>query len=402
MTILFAITQMKGWYMNIGRTVFSQLVDFLPLHEFRKCVQRYQGDYKTSTYSCLDHFLTLSFAQFTYRESLRDIEACLRSLSRKLYHCGIRGKISRSTISDANELRDWRIYADFAMVLIKEARQLYCTEAFGVELDNMVYALDATVIDLCLALFPWAQFRKHKSAVKIHTLLDIRGNIPALIWITSGAVHEINILDTLPIEPGAIYLIDRGYFDYTRLHRIHTSQAFFITRAKCNTKLKRIYSNAVDKTTGVMCDQIVVPIIFYSEKGYPDKLRRIKYYDKETNKKLIFLTNNFLLSAITIAQLFKSRWQIELFFKWLKQHLRIKAFYGTSENAVKVQIWIAIATYVLVAIAKKRLKIKESLYQMLQIISVTLFEKQPLLQVLTDFKEHELNNDNAIQLNLFN
>jgi hypothetical protein len=388
--------------MNTGQTVFSQLLDFLPLHEFRKCVNRYNGNYKIRTFTCLDHFLTLSFAQFTYRESLRDIETCLRSLSSKLYHSGIRGKISRSTLADANELRDWRIYSDFAMVLIKEARQLYCTEAFGAELDNMVYALDATIIDLCLTLFPWAQFRKHKSAVKIHTLLDLRGNIPALIWITSGAVHEINILDTLPIEPGAIYLIDRGYFDYARLHRIHASQAYFITRAKCNTKLKRIYSNPVNKTTGVMCDQIVVPIIFYSEKEYPDKLRRIKYYDKETNKRLIFLTNNFLLPAITIAQLFKCRWQIELFFKWLKQHLRIKAFYGTSENAVKVQIWIAIAAYVLVAIVKKRLKIKESLYQMLQIISVTLFEKQPLLQVLTDFKEQELDDDNAIQLNLFN
>ena len=344
----------------------------------------------------------MAFAQLTQRESLRDIETCLRAMQSKLYHIGFRGTISRNTLANANSQRDWRIYADFALTLITTARQLYANDDFGVQLKKMVYALDSTTIDLCLSLFPWAKFRKHKAAVKMHTLMDLHGNIPSFISITSGAVHDVNILDSLPVEAGAYYLLDRGYLDFSRLHGIHLSQAFFITRTKANFQFRRIYSQPAKKSLGILCDQTVMLTGFYSAKYYPDRLRRIHFYDKESQRHITFLTNNFSLAATTIARLFKCRWQIELFFKWIKQHLHIKAFYGTSLNAVKTQLWIAIATYVLVAILKKRLNIDAPLYNILQILSVTLFEKQPLLQVLSEGnieidKEHTCN-----QLNLFN
>jgi hypothetical protein len=343
----------------------------------------------------------MAFAQLTYRESLRDIEACLRVAKTKLYHMGIRGKVSRNTLAHANETRDWRIYADFAQVLIQTARELYTAEDFGLELDRTVYALDATIIDLCLSVFPWAKFRKGKAAVKLHTLLDLRGSIPVVISITHGKIHDVHILDELLIEAGAVYIMDRAYVDFARLYRIHQSQAFFVTRAKSNFVFKRLYSQPVDKLTGVRTDQIITVTGFYTLKDYPDKLRRISYLDAKTNKRLIFLTNNFTLPALVIAQLYKFRWQVELFFKWIKQHLRIKAFYGTTDNAVKTQIWIAISIYVLVAIVKKRLKLDRSLYTILQILSVTLFEKTPILQALSpiDYKEPEDIDHN--QLNLF-
>jgi hypothetical protein len=388
--------------MEIQRTVFAQLMDYFPYHEFHKCVKRYNGGYKVKGFSCLKQFLIMSFAQLTYRESLRDIQTCLRALKPKLYHVGIHGNIARNTIANANIHRDWHIYADFALVLIGIARQLYAEDDFGIQLKDMVYALDSTTIDLCLSLFPWAPFREHKAAIKMHTLLDLRGNIPAFIWISTGKVHDINVLDHLIIEPGAYYIVGRGYLDFLRLHKIHLSQAFFITRTKTNTRLRRIYSHPVDMSTGVLCDQAVSLTGFYSVQEYPEKLRRIKFYDKEVKKHLTFLTNNFVLPAVTIAKLYKCRWQIELFFKWIKQHLRIKSFYGTTENAVKTQIWIAISTYVIVAILKKRLSIEESLYTILQVLSVTLFEKSPILEVL---RAHETNFDkdlNDIQLNLFN
>jgi len=344
----------------------------------------------------------MAFAQLTQRESLRDIETCLRAMQSKLYHIGFRGTISRNTLANANSQRDWRIYADFALTLITTARQLYANDDFGVQLKKMVYALDSTTIDLCLSLFPWAKFRKHKAAVKMHTLMDLHGNIPSFISITSGAVHDVNILDSLPVEAGAYYLLDRGYLDFSRLHGIHLSQAFFITRTKANFQFRRIYSQPAKKSFGIICDQTVMLTGFYSALNYPDRLRRIHFYDKESQRHITFLTNNFSLAATTIARLFKCRWQIELFFKWIKQHLHIKAFYGTSLNAVKTQLWIAIATYVLVAILKKRLNIDAPLYNILQVLSVTLFEKQPLLQVLSEGnieidKEHTCN-----QLNLFN
>ena len=388
--------------MNIGRTIFSQLMDFLPVNDFRQCVERYNGNYKIKSFSCWDQYLCMAFAQLTYRESLRDIQACLRAAKQKLYHMGIRGKVSRNTLAHANQVRDWRIYADFAQILIREARNLYVNESFGIELDQTVYALDATTIDLCLSLFPWALFRKKKGAVKLHTLLDLRGSIPTIVVITHGRVHEVNILDDIPIEAGAIYILDRGYTDFARLHKIHQSSAFFVTRAKGNFRFKRLYSKAVDKSTGLQCDQIITLHGFYAKKDYPEKLRRIRFYDAEQDKRIVFLTNNFTLPALTIAQLYKCRWQIELFFKWIKQHLRIKAFYGTSENAVKTQIWIAISVYVLVAIVKKRLNLDRSLYTILQILSITLFEKIPLLQALSSYddKEPEVQIDN--QLNLFN
>lgn len=388
--------------MNIGRTVFSQLMDFVPTYEFSQCVERYNGNYKVKTFSCWDQFLCMAFAQLTYRESLRDIEACMRVAKTKLYHMGIRGKISRNTLAHANETRNWNIYAEFAQTLIMTARELYAGEDFGLELDQTVYALDATIIDLCLSVFPWAKFRKSKAAVKLHTLLDLRGNIPVIIRITDGKVHEVNILDDLFIEAGAIYIMDRGYLDFARLHRIHQSQAFFVTRTKKNFDFKRLYSQPVDKSTGVQADQIVTVTGFYALKDYPDKLRRIRYIDPKTEKRLIFLTNNFTLPAQVIAQLYKSRWQVELFFKWIKQHLRIKAFYGTTENAVKTQIWIAISVYVLVAIIKKRLKLDRSLYTILQILSVTLFEKTPILEALSRVDYEEPECDIANQLNLFN
>jgi len=387
--------------MNIGRTVFAQLMDFIPYYEFQQYVERYHGNYKVKTFSCWDQFLCMSFAQLTYRESLRDIEACLRVAKTKLYHMGIRGKISRNTLAHANEIRDWRIYADFAQVLIRTARKLYSGEDFGIELDQTVYALDATIIDLCLSVFPWAKFRRGKAAVKLHTLLDLRGSIPVIVNITHGKIHDVNIIDNLFIEAGAIYIMDRAYVDFARLYKIHQSQAFFVTRAKSNFVFKRLYSLSVDKSTGVQADQIITVTGFYTLKGYPDKLRRISYFDALTKKRFVFLTNNFSLPAIVIAKLYKCRWQIELFFKWIKQHLRIKAFYGTTENAVKTQIWIAISIYVMVAIVKKRLRINRSLYTILQILSVTLFEKTPILQALSDIDYEEPIADNHNQLNLF-
>ena len=368
--------------MNQGRTVFSQLISFLPDREFRRCVERYRGDLRLRDFTCWNQYLAMAFAQLTYRESLRDIEACLGSLQGKLYHLGFRGKVARSTLADANESRDWRIFADFAQRLITTARRLYASDPMGVDLDQSLYALDSTTIDLCLSLFPWAKFRTHKAAVKMHTLLDLRGNIPTFIRITDGKVHDVNILDEIMPEAGAFYVMDRGYIDFERLFALTLSSAFFVVRTKSNVLLQRRYSRPVDKSTGVRSDQIVVLTSFGSASAYPDTLRRVSYFDAETGKRLKFLTNNFALSAHTIAQIYKQRWQVELFFKWIKQHLRIKAFYGTSENAVKTQIWIAVSVYVLVAIMRKRLGLEASLYQILQILSLTLFEKMPILQAL--------------------
>ena len=388
--------------MNSGRSILSQLMDFLPMYEFHKCVERYTGNYKVQSFSCWDQYLCMAFAQLTYRESLRDIQACLRASEPKLYHMGFRGRVSRNTLANANQNRDWRIYADLAQVLIAIARPLYRNEDFGVQLDQTVYALDSTIIDLCLSLFPWARFRKSKGAVKLHTLLDLRGSIPTMIYITHGKIHDVNILDSILMEPGAIYIMDRGYLDFARLYMIHQERAFFVIRAKNNFNFKRLYSHAIDKSTGVQCDQSILLRTFYSKRDYPEKLRRIRFFDTEKKKRLVFLTNNFSLAAITIAQLYRCRWQVELFFKWIKQHLRIKAFYGTSENAVKTQIWIAISVYVLVAIVKKRLKIERSLYTILQILSVTLFEKTPLLQALSSSNYEKLDINDGNQLTLFN
>ncbi len=374
--------------MNQGQTIFSQVMDFLPQKKFRQCVNRYDGDYRVRSFTCYDQLLCMAFAQLTYRESLRDIECCLRALHEKLYHMGIRGKVSRSTLADANENRDWRIYRDFAQILIHEARGLYVDDDFGLELEETVYALDSSTIDLCLSVFPWAQFRRTKAAIKLHTLLDLRGDIPTFIWITDGKVHDVNVLDYLIPEPGAIYIMDRAYLDFQRLYQMHQSLAIFVTRSKTNTGLRRIYSHKVDKSTGVRYDQTVVPTGFYTKKDYPEKLRRIKYFDAENGRSFVFLTNQFILPALTIAELYRYRWRVEIFFKWIKQHLRIKSFYGTSENAVKTQIWIAISTYVLVAIMKKRLNTDLSLYTILQILSISLFEKMPILRALTadDYK----------------
>lgn len=370
--------------MNSGRTIFAQLMDFIPTYEFRKCVDQYNGNHKVISFSCWDQFLCMAFAQLTYRESLRDIQVCLRATQSRLYHLGIRGKVSRNTLAHANQTRNWRIYADFAQILIQKARKLYAADSFGIELDQAVYALDSTTIDLCLALFPWAEFRKRKGAIKLHTLLDLHGNIPSVVIITTGKVHDVNILDQLLIELGAIYIMDRGYIDFTRLYKIHRASAFFVTRAKVNFSRTRLYSQPVDKTTGVLCDQIVVLKGHYAKKDYPEKLRRIRYFDSKNNKTFVFLTNNFVLPAITIADLYRCRWQVELFFKWIKQHLRIKAFYGTTENAVKTQIWISISVYVLVAIVKKALNLDQNLYTILQILSLTLFEKETLYQTLSN------------------
>lgn len=388
--------------MNTGKTIFSQVMEFLPQHEFRQCVERYQGNYKVHKFSCMDQFLCMAFAQLTYRESLRDIESCLRSMHRKLYHMGIRGSISKSTLADANEHRDWHIYADFAYVLIQHARKLYRNEPFGIELEQTVYALDATTIDLCLSLFPWAYFRKHKGAIKLHTLLDLRGSIPSFIAITAGNIHEVKVLDALIPETGSFYIMDRGYLDFQRLYTFHLASAFFVVRAKTNLRYRRIYSRPVDTTTGLRCDQTIVLTIEQSANDYPEKLRLIKFFDSEHHQRLAFLTNHFTLEALTIAQLYKSRWQIELFFKWIKQHLRIKAFFGTSENAVKTQIWIAISIYVLVAIIKKELNLKPSLYTILQILSVTIFDKTPVAQALMETHDIEENLDNHNQLIMFN
>jgi len=387
--------------MNAGRTVFSQLIEHAPGKEFQKCVTRYRGDSHPRGFSCWDQYLAMAFAQLTYRESLRDIEACLRAMGAKLYHMGFRGKVARSTLADANESHDWKIFADFAQILIGMARPLYARDPLGVELNNSLYALDSTTIDLCLSLFPWAKFREHKASVKIHTLLDLHGNIPTFIRITDGKVHDVNILDEIMPEPGAFYVMDRGYIDFRRLFVITLSSAFFVVRTKSNVLIQRRYSNAVDKSTGVRSDQTVILTSFESASAYPDPLRRVSYFDEETNKRLTFLTNNFTLPAFVVAQIYKCRWQVELFFKWIKQHLRIKAFYGTSENAVKTQIWIAVSVYVLVAIVRKRLQLEVSLYQILQILSLSLFEKVPILCALhaSDF-DNDL-ADSGNQFNLF-
>ncbi len=387
--------------MYNGQSVFSQIMDFLPIKKFRRCVDRYNGNYRVRSFKCYDQFLCMAFAQLTYRESLRDIECCLRAMKTKLYHMGIRGKISRSTIADANENRDWRIYCDFAQILIHQARQLYANDDFGLQLDETVYALDATIIDLCLSVFPWAHYRKRKGAIKLHTLLDLRGNIPSFIAITQGRVHEVNILDELIPEAGAIYILDRGYLDFERLYTLHQCGCFFVVRARANTGLRRLYSMPVDKSCGLRCDQVVVPTGFYQRKNYPEKLRRVVFVDTEKDIRLNLLTNQTTLPALTIAELYRYRWQIELFFKWIKQHLRIKAFYGTSENAVKTQIWIAISVYVLVAIIKKQLNLDLSLYTILQIFSITLFEKMPILQALTETEYKNKITSGHIQLNLF-
>ena len=387
--------------MNSGRLVFVQLTSYLPIKAFRRCVKRYRGDYKVQSFSCWDQFLCMAFAQLTFRESLRDIESCLRSLQGKLYSMGIRGRISRSTLADANEKRDWRIYADFAQILIHQARELYSGDEFSLELKETIYALDSTTIDLCLSVFPWAIFRKRKGAIKLHTLLDLRGSIPSFIWITYGKHHDVNILDELIPEPGSIYLMDRGYIDFGRLFTLHLVQASFIIRAKSNFQFRRLYSHPVDKSAGLKCDQTIMLSGFYASKDYPEKLRRIKFYDNQQNRTLVFLTNNFTLPALTICQLYRCRWQVEIFFKWIKQHLRIKSFYGTSENAVKTQIWIAIAVYVLVAIVKKRMDLNISLYTFLQILSLTLFEKIDILQLFTETNYEINNSQSSNQFNLF-
>lgn len=388
--------------MYTGRLIFSQVMDYLPKHIFRQCVNRYHGNRKIKNFTCLDQFLCMAFAQLTYRESLRDIEVCLRAQHNKLYHMGIRGGIARNTLANANKTRDWRIYADLAQSLITTARDLYINEDLGLELDNTVYALDASTIDLCLSVFPWATFRRTKAAVKLHTLLDLRGNIPTFIHITDGKVHDVNVLDILIPEPGAFYIMDRGYVDFKRLYTMHNTGAFFLIRAKSNTLYKRRYSHNADTSGGVICDQAIVLTGLKTSVDYPQALRRVKYHDTATGKTFNFLTNNFTISAQTVADLYKQRWQVELFFKWIKQHLRIKSFYGTSENAVKSQIWIAVSVYVLIAIIKKRLGIKENLYTILQVLSITVFEKTPLVQAVTgsDYKNEKPSN--AIQLKLFN
>jgi len=375
-------------------------MDRLPRYEFQKCVNRYHGDYQQKGFSCWEQFLAMAFAQLTYRESLRDIEACLRSMGTKLYHIGFRGKVARSTLADANESRNWRIYADFAQVLIALARPLYVHDPIGVDLDQSLYALDSTTIDLCLSLFPWARFRQHKGAVKMHTLLDLHGNIPTFIRITDGTVHDVNILDEILPEAGAFYVMDRGYIDFERLYVFSLCAAFFVVRTKENVLLQRRYSHPVDQSTGVRSDQTVILTAIDSAKAYPDPLRRVSYYDTETDKRMKFLTNNFVLPALTIAQIYKSRWQVELFFKWIKQHLRIKAFFGTSENAVKTQIWIAVSIYVLVAIVRKRLGLEESLYQILQVLSISLFEKMPILCAFqpSDFQDDLPDSGNQLIL----
>lgn len=387
--------------MNLGKTVFAQLMDFIPVHEFRRCVDRYQGNRKVNSFTCWDQFLSMAFAQLTYRESLRDIETCLRALGRRLYHLGIRGRVSRSTLADANETRDYRIYADLAQILISMARSLYAGEDFGVDLDQAVYALDATIIELCLSLCPWARYRPYHAGVKVHTLLDLEGSIPAFISVKPAKIHEVHVLDELLPEPGSIYILDRGYLDFARLYHLHQELAFFVIRARRGFRFHRLAARPVDKLTGLRCDQTIRLKSFYPAHGYPDPLRRIRYHDAETHKTLVFLTNNFLLPTLTIAQLYRCRWQVELFFKWIKQHLRIKKFYGLSPNAVKTQIWIAIAVYVLLAIVRKRLGLELGLYPMSQILSVTLLEKMPILQALSHINGLDQLATPHNQLNLF-
>jgi Domain of unknown function (DUF4372)/Transposase DDE domain len=388
--------------MNSGRTIFAQLLDYLPMYEFRKCVARYRGDHRIKTFSCWDQLLCMIFAQLAYRESLRDIVACLRSQSQRLYHMGFRSFVSRSTLADANEVRDWRIYADFAQVLIARARELYRNEDLGIDLRNTVYALDSTTIDLCFSLFPWATYKTNQHAVKLHTLLDLRGNIPTVIRITPAQLSDLQFLDHIVLEPGAFYVMDRGYLDFARLHRWTLAGAFFVTRARKDFRFRRLISHKVDKTTGVQCDQTILLKWFYSVKGYPERLRRVRFLDPEREKRLVFLTNNFVLPAKTIADLYRSRWHVELFFKWIKQHLRIKAFVGTSPNALKTQVWTAVCAYVLVAIVKKRLHLDMSLYTILQILSVSLFEKTPILRALSNPPRQFGEGVNHNQLELFN
>lgn len=386
--------------MFAGRTVFAQLIDHVPPHEFHKCVVRYRGNYKLRGFSCLDQFLCLAFAQLTFRESLRDIEACLRSVEGKLYHMGFRGKVARSTLADANESHDWRIYADFAQVLIHIARPMYANESLGFDLDSTVYALDSTTIDLCLSVFPWARFRAKKAAIKLHTLLDLRGPIPTFIEISEGKLHDVNILDAIVPEPGSFYVMDRAYVDFERLHVFHRSGAFFVTRTKRGVLFRRRFSHTIDATTGLRSDHTIMLASASSRKHYPDPLRRIHFYDAEQDRHLRFLTNNFDLPALTVCLLYKSRWQVELFFKWIKQHLRIKAFYGYSENAVKTQIWIAVSMYVLVAIVKNRLVLEASLHEILQVLSLTLFEQVPILQAFGDVESQQKSGGISKQLNL--
>lgn len=387
--------------MNSGRTIFAQLMDLLPLPEFRRCVERYQGDYKVQSFSCLDQFLSLAFAQLTYRESLRDIETCLRAHGSQLYHMGFRGGISRNTLANANQQRDWRIYADFARVLIAQARRLYQREPFAVDLNQTVYAFDSTTVELCLSLFPWAQFRRRKSAVKLHTLLDLRGNIPTAVYVTSGRVNDVNRLDELALEAGAFYLLDRGYVDYRRLYGITQALAFFVTRAERNTRYRRCAWRGVDHSTGLRSDQTIRLTGPKSSRRYPAPLRRIHYFDAEKDLRLVFLTNNFQLQPLLIAQLYRARWQVELFFRWIKHHLHIRAFYGTSPNAVKTQVWVAITVYVLVAILKKQLHLDLSLYKILQILSVTIFEKTPISLAFSQYNDRSSQTDPGIQLDLF-
>jgi hypothetical protein len=386
--------------MYAGQLVFAQLMEHLPWQTFRRIVERYGGDHRVREFSCANQFRCMAFAQLTYRESLRDIETCLRAHSAKLYHLGIRGSVARSTLADANEMRDWRIYAEFAQHLIRIARRLYVDEPFGVDLKETVYALDSTTIDLCLALFPWAPFRSTKAAIKLHTLIDLRGNIPSFIHISDGKLHDVNVLDVLLIDPGAFYVMDRGYLDFERLFRLHEARAFFVTRAKSNLKAQRRYSRVVDRATGLICDQTITLTVFYSKTGYPAPLRRIRFKTDE-GKTLVFLTNNFALPALTITELYRCRWQVELFFKWIKQHLRIKSFFGTSENAVKTQVWIAVSVYVLAAIVRKRLRLHASLYETLQILSLTMFETTPLDQLLTLQTQDAIPPNSSSQLNLF-
>jgi len=388
--------------MNTGKTLFAQLMDFLPWSTFTRIVDRYDGNRRVRTFSCAEHYRVMAFAQLTYRESLRDIEASLSAQAHKLYHMGFREPVRRSTLADANETRDWRIYAEFAQRLIAHARKLYAHEDLGLELTNTVYALDSTTINLCLSVFPWALFRSTKSAVKMHTLLDLRGNIPSFIHVSDGKLHDVHALDLLLPEAGAIYVMDRGYVDFARLHALHRAGGFFVTRAKTNLAAHRVYSHPVNRETGLVCDQTIALDGFYSQKDYPGHLRRIRFNDPDNGKRLVFLSNHFALSALTICLLYKSRWQVELFFKWIKQHLRIKQFYGTSENAVKTQIWIAVSVYVLVAIIKKQLKLETSLYTLLQILSVTLFEKIPLQQALVNSQSKSISLDFNNQLDLFN
>jgi hypothetical protein len=388
--------------MNTGRTILSQILDFVSKYEFEKCVNKYNGNHRVKTFTCWEQFIVMAFAQLTGRESLRDIEACLEAVSAKLYHSGVKSKVRKSTLSDANENRDWRIYAEFSQLLIQEARKLYKDDnSFTVEIDEIAYALDSSTIDLCLSLFPWAKFRKNKGAVKMHTQIDLRGSIPTFIEITDGKVHDVNILDLLILEPGAFYIMDRAYLDFERLHHMHQCLTYFVVREKRNFDYRRLYSNKVDKSKGFKCDQIIMLTGFYTSKKYPEKLRRIKYYDKSRDKTLVFITNNFVYDAEIIAQLYKERWKVELFFKWIKQHLKIKKFFGTSLNAVFTQIWIAVSIYLLVAIIKKRLNLKQELYTILQILSISIFEKVTVNQLFENKNYNNKTTDGHNQLKLF-